>query len=364
MYLLVVVLLLFLTAELISRACLIRKLKWDITASSALAEPDEEVEFTITLSNSSARVRGCIRQSVFFPLAYTDKCGKGVQSFTLSYSEREHIDGYSYAENLFVWPRRFVRSKHSLKYKSRGVKPFKGAYIGESDFLGLKVKTGFFAQPMEIVVMPRRFEGLKLERLLGGYLGDYSVNRFIFEDPMLSVGFSPYTGNEPQKNVAWLKSSASEEILVKRFDHTRELCCSVLMNADVCEECEGERLLEKTLSITRSVVELLSNSNTRFGFATNAEVIGTSYLWPTGGDGQSKDGVLSILEGLGRVTMRHVQPFSSHIGAAVRACEQGRAFVIITPRISDKWMEGVHRLGIVTGVKPLVIEAAGLEETT
>ena len=71
MYLLVVVLLLFLTAELISRACLIRKLKWDITASSALAEPDEEVEFTITLSNSSARVRTSRAGLTVWPLPGT-----------------------------------------------------------------------------------------------------------------------------------------------------------------------------------------------------------------------------------------------------------------------------------------------------
>ena len=56
--------------------------------------------------------------------------------------------------------------------------------------------------------MPRRAASPSFDMLLGGMIGDISVNRFIFEDPMLTIGFSDYTGREPMRDISWTRAPA------------------------------------------------------------------------------------------------------------------------------------------------------------
>ena len=43
--------------------------------------------------------------------------------------------------------------------------------------------------------------------VLSGFLGDVSVRRFIYEDPVLTTGFREYTGREPMKHISWTQSA-------------------------------------------------------------------------------------------------------------------------------------------------------------
>ncbi len=66
--------------------------------------------------------------------------------------------------------------------------------------------------------------------MLGGVIGDISVNRFIFEDPMLTVGFSEYTGREPMRDISWTQSARLGRMMVKNYDHTVDLSVTILLN--------------------------------------------------------------------------------------------------------------------------------------
>ena len=42
--------------------------------------------------------------------------------------------------------------------------------------------------------------------MLGGFLGELSVNRYLYEDPILTAGYRPYTSGDPMRSIAWKQS--------------------------------------------------------------------------------------------------------------------------------------------------------------
>lgn len=74
--------------------------------------------------------------------------------------------------------------------------------------------------------------GANIETKLSGFLGDISVNRFILEDPVLTIGFNDYTGYEPQKMISCTQSARNNKLMVKKYDYTQELQVTVILNVD------------------------------------------------------------------------------------------------------------------------------------
>ena len=127
------------------------------------------------------------------------------------------------------------------------------------DLLGLSQQQRDIHQFYEIVVLPRRVEAPDLSQALGGFLGDVSVQRFILEDPVLTIGAREYTGHEPMKTISWKHSVRTGRLMVKNFDHTVENCVTVLLNVDGGTDYDT---MERCFSLARMAVESIPSWNT------------------------------------------------------------------------------------------------------
>jgi len=247
-----------------------------------------------------------------------------------------------------------ITSYRTIALPKRGRYLLQGATLTGGDFLGMKTKIETRYQSREIIVSPERADSPVINKLLGGFLGDISVRRFIMPDPVLAVGVREYSGQEPQKDISWVHSARAGQLQVKLYDYTLELAAAVMLNiqTDVCED-----LLEQCLCLCRTVCEYLEKKSIKYSFATNAIAVGSVKFKESITDGLGKGHLLSVLEWLGRSSVyARSQSFESLLNKALRKAEQSRFHIIVTPVAPSQNLQLlINRLRVTTGVEVLVI---------
>lgn len=263
---------------------------------------------------------------------------------------------------VYLLGRQRLERRVTLCLPARGRYFLRGGQLAAGDFLGLTETYDYVPRLREIVVLPRTAEIPALSAVLGGYLGDRSVNRFILEDPVLTLGFREYTGREPQKHISWTQSARSGQLMVKRFDFTQEQTVTVLLNVE-CAALRGEALwarIEQCFSLARGVCEELERQGVSYGFLTNATAAGAMGLWSTVADGLGGEHLHTILEGLGRATYDCAERFSETAARAVRRAELGRGHIFITPALLPEHEHALARLRELTGGGICTLEVCAL----
>lgn len=313
-----------------------------------ITEPNEAFGLVNTVSNHTRRFVPYVHVSQQVPQELTLLSGQGVTAYRGGSTNR-----LEYA--LYLMPRQTWQRQVQVTLPRRGRYVFTGATLQGSGFLGLSELTAYTDQNEEIIVLPVPCSVPALTDTLGGFLGDRSVDRYILEDPVLTLGFREYTGREPMKSISWTQSARSGQLMVKKYDYTLELTATVLLNIE-CDRTEGwEERLETCFSIARTVCETLEEKRIPYRFVTNAGAAGAITLWSQIGDGLGSGHLSTVLEGLGRATYDPLRPFAHTLEQTVRHVEQGRTHILITPERSESWQWELSRLEQLSGARALVL---------
>lgn len=315
---LIIALILVVLLQVFSSEKSLEALEADAVPGSRLAEPEAPLQLRITVNN-----RGRL------PISYVAVRGK------LSFAPERQ-----YEFSSWLLPRQ--KLERSVEFTAPG----RGRYVLESfrvrtgDFLGLKEAEKVCGSFREIVVMPKRLSAPALDSLVGGFLGDISVRRFILEDPVLTMGYREYSGAEPMKRIAWSQSARRNELMVKKNDYTVEPSVSVVLN--VHTDLEDPQAQEHCFCIARSVCELLEKKGIRYSFVTNARQLGYKAAHP-GVAGLGQQHFHAILEVLGRACPEHTYPFAELL---TRELQQTNScgHILITPGGSETALRLTDRL--------------------
>jgi uncharacterized protein (DUF58 family) len=188
---------------------------------------------------------------------------------------------------------------------ARGQYALRHLEIGGGDFLGLFEAKRSLDRYAEVVVAPHEAPNQDLPQIVGGFLGDVSARRFLYEDPILTAGCREYTGREPMKSIAWKQSAHTGHLLVYNYDHTMEPAVRVLLDVGArrgLEQKQQEQRLEACLSLARTVCRILENRGAKYSFATNAVMAGFVPECAEVREGLGARHFSAILEALGRAT--------------------------------------------------------------
>lgn len=261
----------------------------------------------------------------------------------------------------FLKPRQQLERRFPAHLTHRGRYFLRGATLMGGDFLGLRQSVEYFPVNKEIVVLPRALPEASFGDTLGDFLGNMSVNRFIMEDPVLTLGFREYTGREPQRAISWTQSARMGRTMVKNYDHTLDLSVTVILNVECPQDLpdRGGRI-EDCFSATRTVCEKLEGKKIKYGILTNATSAGAIGLWSQIADGLGKNHLMTILEGLGRATHGSTASFESIVNRAVRRDEAGRYYILITPAMTPGMQAGLRRLQALKGGRVFTIDTGSL----
>ena len=172
-----------------------------------LTEPNEAFSLICTVTNRSRRFIPYLRVSQVVPTELS-----ALDDRTELYTRGQGYNALCYT--LWLMPRQTWRQALPVSISKRGRYVFLDTTLYASGFLGVNETVEYLHQYEEVVVIPPRCQSPALDTALGGFLGDRSVDRFILEDPVLTLGFREYTGREPMKSISWTQSARSGQLMV------------------------------------------------------------------------------------------------------------------------------------------------------
>ena len=329
--------------------------EYDLRLSKTLAEPDEPLQLIAVITNRRRRILPFIRLNEDVP----DNMA------TAGDLRPEDIRNHRalLRSTCYMMPRQRLTRRTDFSMPQRGRYLFLGATLEGGDFMGLSTTPRKLDLSRELVVLPRRAEPEGLERLMGGWLGDRSVNRFIMEDPVLTLGYRDYTGHEPMKQISWPQTARLGRMTVRCQDYTVERTVTVMFNAhSFAFGSYGRERLETALSLCRGVCETLEENRIPYALITNLRALGAPDGFGEVGDGLGQAHLMTALEGLGRADFDYRDTLNGLFERALSRAAPGRGHIFITPVKEDARPELLQKLRVATGETPLVITGdAGIE---
>jgi len=259
-----------------------------------LVEPDEEFYLVSSIKNNSL---------LFIPYLKINIQGADTSS-------------------LYMLPRRSAVRNIPISLPKRGRYQFPRAEIVRGDFLGMRENFKKFDTNCEVIVYPKAIENERIIKEFADYIGDIIVRRFIMEDPVLTAGFAEYTGREPMKAISWKQSARAGRMMVKTYDYSAELNVSVVLD---CNGTADE--VENSLSIARTICQMLERKRVRYDFYSNMVTVGSMIKWDYVPEGLGSAHLNFILEGMGRAG--HYAKESS--GQLLARARGGREMILISP---------------------------------
>lgn len=347
-------------AEYYSLRYALHRVYYSLKPSRHLIDPDEEFTITTTIENQKRMMVPMVRMSEKFPkdiiLQIDGDTISNDRTYTLLNS------------SFYLMPKQVYIRNVPAHLTKRGCHYFQDAVLRGGDFFGMKETIEYHRCYQEVVVMPRKVNCPELEQTVGEYLGERSVNRFILEDPVLTIGFREYTGREPMRSISWTQSARFGKMMVKNFDHTLDQTVTIILNVEkpVHEQDtlvkiasykteETDARVEQCYSLVRMVCEKLEQEQVKYKFVTNAVIASFAGTWSEVSEGLGGNHYQTVMEGLGRATNYAAHGFDKVLAKVYRQSEQGRSFIIVTPQIEDTWQPELMKLQELSGGPVLIL---------
>ena len=323
----------------------------ELSLSENRVEADEDVTLTVTAENRGRLPISYLALRVGFPL-----CAQLPPDATVETQRSLLI----LCEVFRLWGRRSRSRSLVFRIGKRGVHTVSGRSIARGDFLGLRTETGRFDARKQLLVYPRPLKSPALNEALGNYCGEFSAQRWLIRDPVLTLGVREYTGNEPMHTISWSQTTRRGELTVREFDYTRSLNCCVLLSVNGLGSEESE-LLDRCCSCARTVCDTLIAAGVEAALFTNAALIGyvnDPMRSATASLGRQKD----VLDILARATGAACSDAPTFARAALEAQSGPAAFVLIAPHADDQTLDALRILDAGSGMGTLLLAADALEE--
>lgn len=275
-----------------------------------------------------------------------------VESFPQGFAQTRN------SHSLFILPKQRIDRTYQTTCRSRGKKRITDVELELGDFFGFKAQKAHFDIDEYVVVKPQRIDLNQKLTYVGALSGEIPVKRHLIDDPLMTIGIREYTGSEPQRFIHWPSSIRYGELMVKQFDFTSENNVMVLCNCEAAkpswEPIEVD-LIERTIAITRAVVESLEEGQVPYGLATNAKdkrnieediselrtAMGRAHL-------EASIERLSVLE------YRLVSFFEKTLQQIMETKGRFKTVVIVTPRVLDTYIEPLNALSKVASKTILI----------
>lgn len=306
-----------------------KNLKYDMEIEKDLVEIGEAIE-----------IKSIIKNEKFLNVSFL----KVDEKFPDNFSKIRNV------YTLFLRPYEKVTRRYNVDVKKRGSYLIKDVNLEIGDFIGLYSVKENISLNKEIIVLPEKLDIQENLLAVGSLNGDISVKRWILDDPLMAIGIRDYTGNEPERFIHWPSSLKYGNLMVKNFDFTSDNSVIVILNTETMKPSWKkieEDLIEKVISLSRTLVEEFESFKTPYGFATNAVNLDSSvekgyYYHP----GLGSDHLNNILMTLGKIDYKLPSFFGNTLKDIVRKQGNYATAVIITPRILDTYIDPINSLSL------------------
>lgn len=328
----------------------------DLYPEKTVADPGEVFYLRIRLRNTGRWPVPYVRVSLFFP--------REIRAHDEAHAVQEGgrmSNSVSYAARLRPYQELTIRVPVSMD--RRGLYVLPRLTVRGGDFLGVTEQARELMRFNEVVVAPAPAPEQPVQALLGGLLGDVSVHRFLYEDPILTAGYREYTGREPMKQIAWAQCARGRGLMVKQPDYTTDPVVTVLVNTELRDAAQFAQR-EACLSLARTVCQILEQRAVPYELETNASL---EYVAQVGNwkrlqlrRGLGEAHFRQALEILGRARERVRMPGEALLMQA--ACRDGvHSRILVTTADGMPPEKALARLRAASGGRLLVLTPQEVE---
>ncbi|MCF0109634.1 MAG: DUF58 domain-containing protein [Erysipelotrichaceae bacterium] len=301
-----------------ARTILADALEASLSVPEPLVEVDDICTIRLTLTNTSKLFIPFVRYRLSLPASCQ----------SVDDNKARYISA-----TTWLAPRQICDIELKLQPIKRGRILLQDLTLSTGDFLGLSENYKTIDLYKEIIAYPKRLDSERIEPLYNGLMGELSVRRFIHEDPILTIGFSEYTGNEPMKNISWPQSAKVGRLMVKNFDHTAEPHVVIILH--MSSGTVEREIKEKLYSYTRTICHDLETRHINYAMVFNTMEDGILSAPVTIPAGYGTPHYRKVLEHLGRGTYEPNRPLSHILPKLYRQDDQLSSLYIISPDRRD-----------------------------
>lgn len=310
-----------------------------VAYSTLQAEPHQAFSMNIVVENRSWMPKMFLQVSGKIPV--------GFEVASMDWKERyvqSVLGTQKFSLSFFLMPFQKKEMEVPLVALRRGRYGAPTLYLTSGDYFGFTSKIKSFSLHLVLTVIPSTLSLQPFKEVVGGMLGETSVRRWVYEDPVLTGGFQEYTGREPMKSIAWSQSAKRGKYIVRQFDHTSQSHILVLLKMD----CATSEQYELCFSAVRTVAEELERQRISWSFSSNGNIFSleSRSYFP---DGLGKAHLYALNEALGRATYGTRQAFLETIRSfsdSYGECTQGILVLGIQKNgLSDKENAFLSQLG-------------------
>lgn len=281
----------------------------------------------------------CVENRKLLPLTWVsidEKFYSGVEFEVKTKIQILNEDVYTHNTVLTLLPYQKVTRRYNLRARKRGFYQIKYISMASTNMLGTEEYIVEKEIPAFIAVYPN------IRNLNGAIIpantiqGDFSVKRWIIEDPMVITGVRDYVGNDSLRSVNWKATAKNQKLLVNKYDFTADKRIMIILNLERSEHSlskEDTSALEAVIEVCASLAVMVNEVGIPVGFATNAHLLGpveSIVLDPDTGDGRLTD----ILEALAKVSYFKKYRSRELLQMMVADFSWGTEVIVVTPEIS------------------------------
>jgi uncharacterized protein (DUF58 family) len=292
--------------------------------------PGEKVVYELTIENRK-----------FLPLTWVsidEKLYAGLEFEINTKIQKLNEDIYLHNSMFSLLPYQKVVRRYDLKAVKRGYYQLKHMTMTSTNMLGTKEYSVDREESACISVYPN------IKDLRGALIpsnttqGDFSVKRWIIEDPMVITGVRAYSGNDSLKSINWKATAKNQQLLVNKYDYTADKKIMIILNLERQEYSLNKadiNTIEEAIEVCASITSLVHETGIPVGFATNSHTLGpleTNVLHPDTGDKH----MTAILESLARVSYFKKYKSRELLKLLVSNFSWGTEIIVVTPEVSQE----------------------------
>lgn len=295
-------------------------------------ESGEAFTITLTIENRKLLPVAFLQITEVFPL-----------KFRFGQAGHRVPGGQEFSSVLAVLPYQRVSRIRRCSCNHRGRYFFQSLSVSGGDLLGIDTVNKPMEDFQEIIVLPKPINLNRGFAPWGSYYGNFSIRRWIMEDPILTVGIKEYTGTEPYHTIHWASSLKCGKLMVRQFDHSTDRSVKIILNIETAKPFWAnidEAKIEKCISIARSIVEQLEAICVPFVCCTDADTDDCN----DSRSGCGRTHTRAILEMLGGITYRLRCPLEQLLLDMGKTLKPNTSVILITPSILQSYIEPINSL--------------------
>ncbi|WP_040951316.1 DUF58 domain-containing protein [Gorillibacterium massiliense] len=225
----------------------------------------------------------------------------------------------------------------------RGLARLNDVTLEFTDVFGLRKSERTVFTGAKVIVRPERGQPLPVANAFHELLGEIRTRRFYQEDPSLFTGIRPYQPGDAWRNVSWLATARSGELLVKQFGYTTASRVLILLNGQMHNQYWRLAPKGQTDILCQRLVQIASSlcgEGAAVGLLTNLKDSYTMSLYEAPASGS--DQPIRLANRMGGLSQFPIMPLTELMHITSRYVHAGDTVVVLTSYWNE---EGARALG-------------------